>query len=310
MKSFKYIISILLFCCSINSIAQIEKGLLPQESSYSVIFEKSDLKLVNKTKLFIAPNGVLFALVDNIVVPIHLAEDGKESEPVDFILDLSKKYPNAQDIMWLDNQGIIIRYGKRIKNITDKGVSDIITMPNDKFSIYPAQENLIYIAVSEKNNSTSLFLFDISTQESCKLIDLPFKISYLDGDGDFCFVSSGNDIYYLSEQIVTKVFSAPEAVTSLATSEYGLFYGTSEGIYYMDNPDESICFFKANVKQLLCNHNMLYIFTKDGSMSIINNANGYHDMYQRIQDTNPNESDNSMFRTEKIIITKKSLRTK
>jgi hypothetical protein len=286
-------------------MAQVKEGFLPQESSYSVIFEKTDdSKLINKTKLFIAPNGTLLTLVNDIVVPIYLVKDKNENKDVDFVFDLSKKYPGAQDIMWLNSIGIIIRYGKMIKNITDKGVSDIMMMPNNKFSIYPAKDSLIYIALHGKDNSTSLFLFDVLTKKSCKLIDLPFRISDLNGDGDFCFVCSGNDIYYLSEKNIKKIISATDPVVSLAISEYGLFYGTPNGIYYMDNPNESIYFFKANVKQLLCDNNMLYIFTKDGSMSIINNVNGYHEMYQRIQNLSSssiNNSEKKMFHIEKAI---------
>ncbi|MDR2036749.1 MAG: hypothetical protein LBQ60_02380 [Bacteroidales bacterium] len=305
MKTFKYIIKIVLLSCCTHSKAQVKEGFLPQESSYSVIFEKiDDVKLINKTKLFIAPNGTLLTLTDNTIVPIYLAKDKKEIKDVDFVFDLSKTYPDAQDIMWLNGKGIIIRHGTRIKNITDEGIYDIIMMPNNNFSIYPAKDNLIYIALYGKNNLTSLYLFDVLTKESCKLIDMPFRISDLNGDGDFCFICSGNDIYYLSEKNIKKVVSAPDPVVSLATSEYGLFYGTPNGIYYMDNPNESIYFFKASIKQLLCANNMLYIFTKNGFMSIINNANGYHEMYQRLRNPSAfpiNYEEEKMFRIKKTM---------
>jgi len=165
---------------------------------------------------------------------------------------------------------LVYKAGNCIKAWYDGSIMNVIDMPDDKYAIFPAVDDVIYL-VRYENEKSKIFVFDVKTRMSVPLIEIPFKIKYLSANGLDIFLSEGKNIYYVSKDLSLKIFSTGTDVKSLAAGGGGVFYTTPQKCGYIGNLNAAIDLFEGNVKQILCNKNKLYMLFKNGKIASVGN---------------------------------------
>ena len=164
-------------------------------------------------------------------------------------------------------------------------------MPNEQFNIFPANDGSFYV-VKQMTDSCFVYLFNIQEKKFSKLFDAPFMINKFAGTGKECFVTSGEMIYFVSDENCTLVEVADSKVQSIDFFSDGAFYSTEKACYYMGLPGKSYPFLLGDIKQVMLVDNRLYLLFGDGLLSVIDNANQYQTLLDKVMnEVNKNEDE-------------------
>ena len=250
-----------------NTFAQNPKGFIPDSCSYRVISQPSEL---TKISSLVYGNNYKypFLLFDNTVL---LLSNDEVTEPVAFTIP---KEMNACEDLFISEGLLICKRENSTKSFDGKRVIDLFSMPNADFNIYPANSSHFYF-VKHSSDSSFVYLFEYSTKRFSKLFDAPFLIDHFVGNGHECFITSGEVIYYVSDEICTIVEVADSKIQSIDFYSEGAFFSTEKACYYMGLPGKSYPFLLGNIKQVMLVDNRLYLLFNDGLLSVIDNADQY-----------------------------------
>lgn len=258
-----------------DSLAQSKnKGFIPDSCFYMVISQPSR---VTKNAQLVYGDNFRFPFLMSDGTMLLLSND-EVKDPVAFALPDEIK--DCEDAFILDDL-MICKYGKTVKSFDGKKVKDIFTMPNEQYNIYPANDGFFYF-VKHKADSSFVYLFEIPTRKFSKLFDTPFLIDNLSGTGQETFVTSGEMIYFVSEEICSLVEVADSKVQSIDFYSDGAFFSTEAACYYMGFPGKSYPFLLSDIKQLMLVDNRLYLLFRNGLLSVIDNANQYQTLLDKV----------------------------
>ena len=257
----------LCFYLSLNCISQNNKGFIPDSCSYVVISQPSR---VTKSAQLVYGNGFRFPFLMTDGTVLLLSNDDVK-EPIAFALPGEIK--DCDDAFIL-NDLMICKYGKTVKSFDGKEVKEVFGMPDEYYNIYPANEGSFYF-VKYLADSSYVYLFDIPSKKFSKLFETPFLIDNLAGTGQESFVTSGDMIFFVSEDICTLVEVADSKVQSIDFNSDGVFFSTEAACYYMGLPGKSFPFLLGNIKQVMLVDNRLYFMFANGLLSVIDRANQY-----------------------------------
>ena len=226
-----------------------------------------------------------FLLTDGTMV---LLSNDEVTNTVAFALP--KEIKNCKDAFILDNQ-LVCKCGKSVKSFDGDDVVDVFALQDEQFNIYPANDGSFY-CVKHNADSSSVYLFNNQTKRFSKLYDTPFLIDNLAGTGKETFVTFGEMIYYVSEEICTLVEVADSKVQSIDFYSDGAFYSTEKACYYMGLPGKSYPFLLGDIKQVMLVDNRLYLLFGDGLLSVIDNASQYQTLLDEVMnEVNKNEDE-------------------
>lgn len=255
-----------------NTFAQNQKGFIPDSCSYRVISQPSEL---TKKSWMIYGNNFRFPflLADNNIL---LLSNDEVKKPLAFAIP---KEMDPFDDLFISDGLLICKRENSTKSYNGKKITDLFFMPNADFNIYPANSSHFYF-VKHKSDSSFVYLYEFSTKRFSKIFDTPFLIDHLSGTGRECFITSGEVIYYVSDEVCTIVEVADSKVQSIDFYSEGAFFSTEKACYYMGLPGKSYPFLLGNIKQVMLVDNRLYLLFNDGLLSVIDHA----DQYQTLLD--------------------------
>lgn len=259
---------LLLLTCFTFAIghAQNKKGFIPDSTSYVVLSQPSEM---TKNARLVYCNILKYPLLFTDDKLLLLADCTKK--PIYFTIPESV---NQCESVFVIDSLLICKSKRNIKCYTGNNFKDILVMQDDNYNIYPASGQYFYL-VKNDIKSSSVYLVDMLTGDYFKLFDTPFIIDNLAGIGMECYVTSGQQIYFISDKICTVIEVADSKVQSLDFYDGGVFYSTEKACYYMGLPGKSYPFLLGDIKQLMLVDNHLYLLFRDGLLSVISNANGY-----------------------------------
>ena len=270
MKKILFTVLLMLFI-NLNSFAQ-NKGFIPDSCSYSVLSQPSR---VTKNAQLVYGNNFRFPFLMSDGTMLLLSND-EVKDPIAF--SVPDEIKDCEKAFILDNL-MICKYGKAVESFDGKKVKDIFAMPNEQYNIYPANDGFFYF-VKHKADSSFVYLFEKPTKKFSKLFETPFLIDNLSGTGQETFVTSGEMIYFVSEEICSLVEVADSKVQSIDFYSEGAFFSTEKACYYMGLPGKSYPFLLGNIKQVMLVDNRLYLLFSNGLLSVIDHA----DQYQTLLD--------------------------
>lgn len=270
MKTKKLSLLLVAFLITIRTdvLAQCKiKGFIPDSCSYSVISQPSR---VTKNALLVYGNNFKFPFLMSDGTMLLLSND-EVKDPIAF--SVPDEIKDCEKAFILDNL-MICKYGKTVESFDGKKVKDIFAMPNEQYNIYPANDGFFYF-VKHKADSSFVYLFEKPTKKFSKLFETPFLIDNLSGTGQETFVTSGEMIYFVSEEICSLVEVADSKVQSIDFYSEGAFFSTEKACYYMGLPGKSYPFMLGNIKQVMLVDNRLYLLFSNGLLSVIDHADQY-----------------------------------
>lgn len=256
------------------SISQNDRGFIPDSCAYMVIAHPS--RTTQYSRLVYGCNfRYPFLMADGTM--LLLSDDDVET-PMGFELPFEIQNPDESFVV---GRMLLCRYGNAIKTYDGKKVEKIWERQNEKFKIYPANGEAFYY-VTQERDSSSVFMFDLVDEKLVKLFDVPFQIDRLAGSGQECFVTMGEKVYFVSDEIFTLVAVADSRVQSIDFFSDGAFYSTEKACYYIGLPGKSYPFLLGDIKQLMLVDNRLYLLFRDGLLSVIDNASQYQRLLDKV----------------------------
>lgn len=280
---------IFLFFCGIvllsqSGFSQDNKGFIPDSCSYMVISQPS--RTTKYSQLVYGSNFKFpFLMAEGAML---LLSDDEVKAPVGFVLPIEIQNPNESFFV---GDMLLCRLGNAIKSYDGKKVKKIWESQEEKFKIYPSNNESFYY-IKQDQDSSSAYLFDLATEKFTKLFAVPFHIDRFAGLGRECFLSSGEMIYFFSDEIQTLAEVADSQVQSIDFFSEGAFYSTKKACYYMGLPGKSYPFLLGDIKQVMLVNNRLYLLFRDGLLSVIDNAHQYQILLDKVvNEANKNEDE-------------------
>lgn len=252
------------------------KGFLPDKSSYTVLSQPSrstrDSQLVYNSSLrfpFLYADGAMILLSNDEV-----------KEPVAFVLP--EELRNCESMLFVDSL-IICKCGKYIMSYDGENIDEVISMTDEQFELFPSNNGYFYLVESDLKTS-SAYLVNPITDDNIKLFDAPFLVDNIVGTGTDSYVTSGEMIYFVSQEICTLVDVADSRVQSIDYYSDGAFYSTESACFYMGFPGKSFPILLGDIKQVVFVDNRLYLLFSDGLLSVIDQADQYQVFLNEIMD--------------------------
>lgn len=271
-----FIFSVGLFLSTNGYSQTINKGFIPDSSAYTVLSQPSR---VTKSAQMVYGSNFRFPFLLSDETMILLSND-EIKNPVAFELPDEIKY--CDELFILDSL-LVCKYGKIIKSFDGERVDTVLIMPDEQYHIFPANDGFCYL-VNHKTERSSVFLVQVTTGKSLKLFDAPFLIDNIAGTGPKSFVTSGEMIYYVSDEICTLVEIAESKVQSIDFYSDGAFYSTEKACYYLGFPGKSYPFLLGDIKQMMLVDNRLYLLFGNGLLSVIDHADRYQLLLDKVMD--------------------------
>lgn len=250
------------------------KGFITDSCSYTVLSQPSR---VTKSAQLVYGNYFRFPFLMTDGTMLLMSNDEVE-EPVAFALPNEIK--DCEEVFILDSL-LVCKYGKTIERFDGEQIDTVLLLPDEQYKIYPANDGLFYL-VKHEIDSSSVYLVQAATKKLLKLFDTPFLVDNITGTGLESFVTSGEMIYYVSDEICTLVEVADSKVQSIDFYSDGAFYSTEKACYYMGLPGKSYPFLLGDIKQVMLVDNRLYLLFSNGLLSVINNANQYQILLDKV----------------------------
>ena len=265
-----------LWFCGISFAQNTNKGFLPKTCSYTVLSQPSR---VTKTAQLVFRNNSRFPFLYTDGTMFLLSNDEIKTS---VIFALPEEIKDCEEVFFTDSL-LICKYGRTIKSFNGEDVDDLVTMADEQYNIYPANDGFFYL-VEHNTNSSSVYLVNASTGDFSKLFDAPFVIDIIAGTGPESYVTSGELIYIVSKEVCTLVEVADSEVQSLDFYSDGAFYSTEQACYYLGLPGKSYPFLLEDVKQVMLVDNRLYLLFSDGLLSVIDHADQYQTFLDEVMD--------------------------
>ena len=250
------------FCSSLLAQKADNKqniDIIPDSCEFSILYNANEFNLKG-SELFLNWDGdpyiingsSIAALVPDAMLNIFELPD--KSSPSQIICTPS-------GFTYLKNNNLLqIMKGDTIRTL--------FKMKDEKFKINLIDNNTLYITTYTKDSST-VFIFDTGTSQIMKLFSVAGKINDIVGDGLNTYVAIKHELFVLSDNQIFKIMNIEQDITTLAWTEYGLFYATTTHIGYMVNPHQPFHFISKSAKKLLPFDNQMYIQFEDGTISIL-----------------------------------------
>lgn len=261
---------------STNCYSQNRKGFLPNKCTYTVLSQPSR---VTKSAQLVFGNNFKFPFLFTDGTMVMISND-EIKNPVFF--SLPEEIKDCEEVFFIDSL-LICKYGRTIKSFNGEDVDDLVSMADEQYNVYPANDGFFYL-VEHNTNSSSVYLVKASTGDFSKLFDAPFMIDIIAGTGLESYVTSGEMVYFVSKEVCTLVEVADSEVQSLDFYSDGVFYSTEQACYYLGLPGKSYPFLLDNVKQVLFVDNRLYLLFSDGLLSVIDHADQYQTFLDEVMD--------------------------
>ena len=268
-----------------ESFSQNYKGFIPDSCAYTVISQPS--RTTKYSQLVYGINFKFpFLMADGAML---LLSDDEVETPMGFALPYEMQNPSESFVV---GNLLLCRYGNAVKSYDGKKVKKVLERQDENFKIYPADNDSFYYIKYEQDSSL-VYLVDLKTEKFTKMFAVPFLIDRFVGSGQECFITSGEMIYFVSDEIFTIVEVADSRVQSIDFYSDGAFYSTEKACYYMGLPGKSYPFLLGDIKQLMLVDNRLYLLFRDGLLSVIDNASQYQSLLDRaINEANKKENEN------------------
>ena len=253
-------------CCFSGLLAQnanTQKNLIiiPDSSEFVTLYDANEFDLKH-SELFLNWNGYPYIMRGNTIIELLY-------DSVFNIFELPDKSSPTQ--LLCTTEGITyLKNGKLIQIMKDDDIQTLLTLPDTQFHIGLADNSLLYITRYIKDSST-IFLYDTDLFVITKLFTVEGKINDVAGDGLHTYLAKGGEIFLLSDSEIFKIMEIEQDITTLALSDYGLFFSTSQSIGYIDidKPYQPFPFINKPAKKLLTWDNQMYIQFNDGTISIL-----------------------------------------
>lgn len=262
---------------STNSYSQNSgKGVLPEGCSYTVISQPS--KVTKNAQLVYGSNfrfPLLFADGNMVILT-----DDEVEEP--FTFSMPEEIKCGENVFILGSL-VICKSNTTIKSYDGKKVDNILILPDNQYNIYPANDGCFYL-VRYATDSSSVYLFEVSTGVIRKLFDVPFIIDKIAGTGPASFVTANETIYFISTEICSIYEIADSKVQSIDFTSEGAFYSTEKACYYMGLPGKSYPFLFGDIQQLMVVDNCLYLLFSNGLLSVIDHIDQYQTFLEEVLD--------------------------
>ena len=256
------LLNILLFFVLATYSQKIEKGqnfgILPDSCELLTLFEGTEA-LMN-SELFLNQNGYPYISLGGKVVGIL-------PDTTFRFFELPDKSSPSQ-IICTENGIIYLKNKNLIQTMEDDDIRTLFTMKDTKFQLNAISDYLLYITTYTKDSST-VFVFDADASQIMKLFVMAGKINDIVGNGYNTYIAIGHTLFLLSDNTMFKIMDIEQEITTLAWTEYGLFFSTTKNIGYMVNPHQPLPFIAKPAKKLLTWDNQMYIQFEDGTISIL-----------------------------------------
>ena len=276
MKTLKFyiILATCLLTQGVTEAQSIKKGFLPGSCSYTVLSEPSR-ETKNAQIVYSDYYKFPFLLTDGTML---LLSNDEIKDPIAF--NLPNEIKDCEDVFILDSL-LICKYGNIIESFDGDRVDTLLIMPDEQYNIYPANNGLCYL-VKHESDSSSVYLVQSTTGNILKLFETPIPIDNITGTGLESFVTSGEMIYFVSDEICTLVEVADSKVQSIDFFCDGAFYSTEKACYFMGIPGKSYPFLLGNIKQLMLVDNRLFLLFRNGLLSVIDQADQYQTLLDKV----------------------------
>lgn len=260
------------------------KGFIPDSCSYTVISQPS--RTTKYSQLVYGNNFKYpFLMAEGAML---LLSDDEVKTPVVFGLPIEIQNPDESFVM---NNLLLLRHGNVVRSYDGKKVEKLFERKEEKFKIYPANNDSFYYIKHEQDSSFA-YLFDLATEKFTKLFAVPFHIDCFVGSGREVFLAFGEMIYFISDEIQTLVEVADSRVQSIDFFSEGAFFSTEKACYYLGLPGKSYPFLMGDIKQLMLVDNRLYLLFRNGLLSVIDHANQYQTLLDEVVNkVNKNEDE-------------------
>jgi len=249
-------------------------SIIPAGCEFVTLYDANDFNLFG-SQLFLNWHGDPYVIKGNIIAALLPDSDFK-------IFELPDKSSPSQ-IICSRNGSTYLANKNLIQVMEDDKVRTLFAMRDDKFRINLIDDYLLYITTYTKDSST-IFLFDVHYAQIMKLFVTSDKISDVAGDGFDTYVAKGQELFLLSDNDIFKIMEIEQDITTLAWTEYGLFFSTTSSIGYIVNPYQPLPFITKPAKKLLPWNNMMYIQFEDGTISVLFGLEYFEDFVNSIYD--------------------------
>jgi len=237
------------------------------ESNIKLLFASNTFDVRDKPFFF---NGNNLLIIDDRKMFILPVKDTTEALYAGFLPD---NIHNVEQVAY-SGGNIFIKNESNIIQLKDTTASLFMKMPNENFSIYPADEKSLFVVINQSNNF-ELFRIDAATGNPTKLISSPEQITNVIGSSDKTIISIGNDIFLLQDEKTVLIHHNKTPIKSLTGSEYGLFIASEEGLSYLCLPFLVVPVIKEDTQKVVCAGNIVIVLLKDGRVLEIDNANSF-----------------------------------
>lgn len=249
-------------------------GILPQESEFYILVNPDEIP-IDKEHLFLDFDGSPCLLIDSLIFPLLSNKNGGPSV-----------FPNSiisNQISCFYDGSMIFLKDSLLKKIHNNEIIFTIPFPHKNMYIEKAGENGVYLhGFNPINEKYELFFIDNREHLFSKVLSDTISINAVVGTGDISMVAMDSIIYILAEGEMQAVFNAKKIITSLADSETGIFFATSDNVGYFDNQYNSIIFHNTGAAKLLTQKDTLYMLETNGRFSFITQIDNFKNLTDSI----------------------------
>lgn len=285
MKKEKQIITLLfivLFFINNRAQAQIS-SLFPDESTYDKVFSSTTFD--EPYFLCLGPKGELQVVSEGIAVCIN------DSTATSYILPLTEGLTNAH---WIDENNVLLSSGNTIYffNINDGYLRPVAHVDSGEVAFKMGKSKLYYYNAGSKIINSITFN-DTSISPISFVVDNEISSLAIDEE-DNCILATGNKIFAITEDLeLFPIWKSKKDILSIEIGQNGeLYYGTIDGIFYLDNKYNNFKILDKGAKQIVCHEDNLYMVFCDKSTARISNISNLSTVIKEVTQNKRNDKTN------------------
>jgi hypothetical protein len=234
-------------------------SIIPDSCEFITLYDANDFNLKG-SELFLNWYGDPYIIKGNTIAALL-------PDFVFNIFELPDKSSPSQMIC-TENGITYLKHKNLIQIMEEDSIRTLFKMKDDKFQISLIADYLLYITTYTKDSST-VFIFDVGGSQIMKLFTVAGKINTIAGNGLNTYIAMRGELFLLSDNDIFKLMNIEQDITTLAWTEYGLFFSTTTHIGYILNQYQPFPFITKPAKKLLPWDNQMYIQFEDGTISIL-----------------------------------------
>lgn len=153
---------------------------------------------------------------------------------------------------------IIGRKERVLSELEENGTEKILDVDSDDFSIFPKDDNSIYL-LCWKEEISSIFSIDVKSNTYREIVRIPQEINSIVSNSKNTFILTIYDIYTIDANYIPhKFFNSKEIINDIVMTKEGLIIATEEQMILIKDLKKQEIFIDVGAKHMWMDKNKLY----------------------------------------------------